>query len=310
MHSGSSATVQPGIGADRVTHFFSVDVEEHFHVNGFERWVPRDVWDTQPSRVAVGTERVLEMLGRHGVRGTFFTLGLVADQNPQLVRQIAGLGHEVASHGHWHRRIPTLTREEMRADVRRAKRTLEDCIGAPVTGFRAPSFSLTPGHEWALEVLIEEGHQYDSSLFPIRRPGYGYPSALTVPHVISTPSGPITELPLATTSLAGLRLPAAGGGYLRQLPLSLMQRALRQHAESGVPAMCYIHPWELDPDQPRLPVSWLAKMRHYRNLERVAPRLERLLEEFRFGSVHDWLGRGASIGPAVTLGASPVMVTA
>jgi polysaccharide deacetylase family protein (PEP-CTERM system associated) len=296
--------------ADRVTHFFSVDVEEHFHVNGFERWVPRDQWETHPSRVAIGTERVLEMLGRHGVRGTFFTLGLVAEQNRHLVRQIAAQGHEVASHGHWHRRIPTLTREEMRADVRRAKGTLEDCIGAAVTGFRAPSFSITPGHEWALEVLIEEGHQYDSSLFPIRRSGYGYPSALTVPHVIRTPSGPITELPLATTSLAGLRLPAAGGGYLRHLPLGLMQRALRQHGESGIPAMCYIHPWELDPEQPRLAVSWLAQMRHYRNLERVAPRLERLLEEFRFGSVHDWLGERASIGPAVTLGASPVMVTA
>lgn len=310
MLSGSQNGVEPARSADLVTHFFSVDVEEHFHVSGFERWVPRDQWDTHPSRVEIGTERVLEMLGRRGVRGTFFTLGWVAEHHPQLVRRIADLGHEVASHGYWHRRIPELTRDEMRNDVRRAKGTLEDCIGATVLGYRAPSFSITPGQEWALEVLVEEGHRYDSSLFPIRRPGYGYPSALRIPHVIRTPSGSITELPLATTTLGGLRLPAAGGGYLRQLPLALMQHALRRHVATGVPAMCYIHPWELDPEQPRLPVSWLAQMRHYRNLDRVAPRLERLLGEFRFGSVSQWLGSGAPSGPAVTLGAARLMATA
>jgi polysaccharide deacetylase family protein (PEP-CTERM system associated) len=171
-----------------------------------------------------------------------------------------------------------------------------------VRGFRSPSFSLTKGHEWALEVLVEEGHTFDSSLFPIRRPDYGYPGALTVPHVIRTPSGPITELPLATASIAAVRMPAAGGGYLRQLPLSLMQRALRQYEARRVPAMCYIHPWELDPEQPRIQVPWLARVRHYRNLEKVAPRLDSLFAEFLFGSVFEWMGAASREYPAVTLG--------
>lgn len=289
-------------GGARVRHFFTVDVEEHFHVNGFERWVPRRDWDRYPSRVAIGTERVLDLLARYDARATFFTLGWVAERHPALVRRIAAAGHEIASHGDLHRRIPTLSPDEMRADVRRAKRALEDCTGAPVRGFRSPSFSITRGQEWALEVLLEEGHTYDSSLFPIRRPDYGYPGALTVPHVIRTPSGPITELPLATASLAGMRMPAAGGGYLRQFPLSLMQRALRQYEARRVPAMCYIHPWELDPEQPRIEVPWLARVRHYRNLEKVAPRLEVLFREFRFGSVYEWMGAAVREYPAVTLG--------
>jgi polysaccharide deacetylase family protein (PEP-CTERM system associated) len=286
----------------RVRHLFTVDVEEHFHVNGFEPWVPRNDWDRYPSRVALGTERVLELLARHGAQATFFTLGWVARRHPDLVRRIAAAGHEIASHGDVHRRIPTMSPDEMREDVRRAKRALEDCIGAPVHGFRAPSFSITKGHEWALEVLLEEGHTYDSSLFPIRRPDYGYAGALTVPHVIQTPSGPITELPLAVATFASVRMPAAGGGYLRQFPLSLMQRALRQHEARALPAMCYIHPWELDPEQPRIGVPWVARVRHYRNLERVAPRLEALFAEFRFGSVREWMGGAPREYPAVTLG--------
>lgn len=297
MSPGTRAT-----GASGVRHFFTVDVEEHFHVNGFERWIARDAWEHLPSRVALGTGRLLDLLARHGTRATFFTLGWVAARYPALVRQIAGAGHEIASHGDLHRRIPTLSPDEMRADVRRAKETLEDCVGVAVHGFRAPSFSITHGHEWALEVLAEEGYTYDSSLFPIRRPDYGYAGALTVPHAIETPSGSLLELPLATASLAGMRLPAAGGGYLRQFPLSLMQRALRQHEERGVPAMCYIHPWELDPEQPRIEVPWLARVRHYRNLELVGPRLEQLFDEFRFGSVREWLDRARRDWPTVRLG--------
>jgi polysaccharide deacetylase family protein (PEP-CTERM system associated) len=170
-----------------------------------------------------------------------------------------------------------------------------------VQGFRAPSFSIIRGHEWALEVLLEEGHTYDSSLFPIRRPDYGYPGALTIPHIIRTPSGPITELPLAVATFAGIRMPAAGGGYLRQFPLAVMRRALRQHEARRVPAMCYVHPWELDPEQPRIAVPWIARLRHYRNLERVAPRLETLFAEFRFGTVHEWMGDAPRDQPAVTL---------
>lgn len=292
----------PETGASGVRHFFTVDVEEHFHVNGFERWIARDAWERMPSRVALGTGRILDLLARHGARATFFTLGWVAARYPALVRQVADAGHEIASHGDLHRRIPTLSPDEMRADVRRAKQTLEDCVGVAVHGFRAPSFSITHGHEWALEVLVEEGYTYDSSLFPIRRPDYGYAGAMTVPHAIQTPAGPLLELPLATASVAGMRLPAAGGGYLRQFPLSLMQRALRQHGARGLPAMCYIHPWELDPEQPRIDVPWLARVRHYRNLELVGPRLEQLFAEFQFGAVRDWLDPARRDWPTVRLG--------
>lgn len=289
---------------DRVRHIFTVDVEEHFHVNGFESWVPRTEWDRYPSRVAIGTDRVLDLLARHDARATFFTLGWVARRHPELVRRIAAAGHEIASHGDLHRRIPALSPDEMRIDVRRSKHALEDCVGVPVTGFRAPSFSVTRGHEWALEILVEEGFTYDSSIFPIRRPDYGYPGALTIPHIIRTPAGPITELPLAVATFASVRMPAAGGGYLRQFPLSLMQRALRQHEARGVPAMCYVHPWELDPEQPRIDVPWLPRLRHYRNLERVGPRLEQLFGEFRFRSVREWMGEAPADRPSVTLGRS------
>jgi polysaccharide deacetylase family protein (PEP-CTERM system associated) len=302
LPSDKPPLAMPGRNPPRVRHFFTVDVEEHFHVNGFEPWVPREDWDRYPSRVALGTDRVLDLLARHGTHATFFTLGWVARRHPALVRRIAAAGHEIASHGDEHRRIPTLSPDEMRADVRRAKHALEDCIGAAVHGFRAPSFSITRGNEWALEVLVEEGHTYDSSLFPIRRPEYGYPGAMTEPHIIQTPAGPITELPLAVATFAGVRMPAAGGGYLRQFPLSMMQRALRQHESRGLPAMCYIHPWELDPEQPRIAVPWLARMRHYRNLEKVAPRLETLFGAFRFGSVREWMGEAPRSYPAVTLG--------
>lgn len=291
-----------GSAPARVRHIFTVDVEEHFHVNGFESWVPREEWERYPSRVTIGTERVLDLLARHDARATFFTLGWVARRQPELIRRIAAAGHEIASHGDLHRRIPTLTPDEFRADVRRAKRCIEDCTGVAVQGFRAPSFSVTKGFEWALDVLVEEGHTYDSSLFPIRRPDYGYAGALTIPHIIRTPSGPITELPLAVATFGPVRMPAAGGGYLRQFPLSLMQRALRQHEARRVPAMCYVHPWELDPEQPRIDVPWVARVRHYRNLERVGSRLEQLFGEFRFGSVREWMGEAPRNQPSVTLG--------
>jgi polysaccharide deacetylase family protein (PEP-CTERM system associated) len=267
-----------------------VDLEEYFQVNGFERWVPRNSWDSIESRLVVGTKRLLDLLARHDARATFFVLGWVAERHADLVRRIAAAGHEIASHGHEHQRITTLSPVAHRADVRRSKAVLEDCTGQAVAGFRAPSFSITPRTAWALEVLVEEGYRYDSSLFPIRRPGYGFPGAHSAPHVLETPSGPLAELPLATTTLAGVRLPAAGGGYLRQLPVGLMRRALREHAARGLSAMCYIHPWELDPDQPRLGVPWLTRVRHYRNLRRVEPLLDSLMTAYPFVSVRDRYG--------------------
>jgi polysaccharide deacetylase family protein (PEP-CTERM system associated) len=267
-----------------VEHVFSVDVEEYFQVGAFERVVSRQDWGRYPSRVERTVDALLALLARHGATGTFFTLGWIAERYPLLVQRIHEAGHEVASHGYWHRRVETLTPREFREDVRISKAVLESACGAPVYGFRAPSFSIRPGTEWVFDILLEEGYRYDSSLFPIRRPGYGYPAAPTVPHLIHRPGGSLCEFPLATTSWRGMRIPAAGGAYLRHFPFALIRRAFLEHSETGIPAMFYIHPWELDPDQPRLDVPWHARVRHYGGLARTMPRLERLLSEFRFTS--------------------------
>lgn len=266
-------------------HHFTVDVEEHFHVSAFEPFIDRDDWASQPSRAEASTDVLLDLLARHGATGTFFVVGWLADRKPGLVRRIAEAGHEIASHSWWHRRVTTLTPAEFREDVTRAKSRLEEISGRAVRGFRAPSFSIVPDTEWAFDILLETGHTYDSSVFPIRRPGYGWPGAPTVPYDIVRPSGTLREYPMTTLEFFGLRIPAAGGGYLRQLPYGLIRRAFLGHQDRGEPGMFYIHPWEVDPAQPRVECDWLTRVRHYRGLGRTLPRLERLLEEFRFQSV-------------------------
>jgi len=272
--------------ASRVqSHFFTVDVEEYFHVNAFEGVVAREDWAAHPRRLAGSVAQLLELLDAAGAKGTFFTLGWVADHEPDVVRQIANAGHEIASHGYWHRRLTTLTPDEFREDLRASKRALEDVCGAEVTGFRAPSFSIVPGREWAFDVLLEEGFRYDSSLFPIRRRGYGYPGAQRTPHVIRRAAGVLVEFPLATTAVLGFPVPAAGGGYLRQFPFALIKRAFAESATRGDSATFYVHPWELDPGQPRLPVSMLTRLRHYRGLGSTRARIAQLLAQFRFGAM-------------------------
>ena len=273
-------------------HLFSVDVEEYFQVQALESVVDRAAWDRYPSRVEASTDRILALLAARRMTGTFFTLGWIAERFPQLVRRIVAAGHEVASHGYLHRRIATLTRDEFREDVRRARAQLEQVAGTEVVGFRAPSFSIVPGLEWAFEILVEEGYRYDSSVFPIRRPGYGYPGAPGRPYVIPTPAGPLNEFPLATLRVAGLRLPAAGGAYLRLLPYALCAAALRESAARGEPAMVYVHPWEIDDGQPRLDVSRLTRVRHYGGLAGMEGRLQRLVGDFRFQSVKGWEAGG------------------
>ncbi|MGQ0715410.1 MAG: XrtA system polysaccharide deacetylase [Gemmatimonadaceae bacterium] len=276
-------------------HFFSVDVEEYFQVNAFESVVSRARWGSFPSRLAPSIDRLLDLLARHRATATFFTLGWIAEQHPRIVRRIAAAGHELASHGWWHRRIPELSAAQYREEVRSSKDLLEQLTGSAVIGYRAPSFSILPGFEWALDVLIEEGYRYDSSLFPIRRPGYGYPSAPRHPHVITRPVGSIIELPLATGAWLGRHIPAAGGGYLRHFPLWVIQNAVREHERAGQSAMLYIHPWEIDPEQPRLPVSPLTQVRHYTGLAKTYPRLEQLLNEFQFTAAcrHPLIGGSA-----------------
>lgn len=271
--------------ATSVEHIFTVDVEEYFQVSAFDAAVSRAEWPALPSRIARNVDCLLDLLARHNTSGTFFVLGWIADKHPDVIRTIASAGHEIASHGWWHRRVTTLTPGEFRSEIRSSKAALEDVIGRPVWGFRAPNFSIVPGREWAFDVLLDEGYRYDSSLFPVRRPGYGYPSAPSGPHFIRRTAGDLLEIPLATVAWGGIRLPAAGGGYLRHLPYALTRKAFKQHSSRGVPGTFYVHTWEFDHDQPRMAVSWLTKLRHYRGLGVTLSRLERLLSEFRFTSV-------------------------
>lgn len=271
------------------SHHLTIDVEEYFQVSAFESAVPRAFWSGYESRVAKSVETVLDLMERRGVKGTFFVLGWVADRLPEVVRTIDTAGHEIASHGWDHRKIPAQTPEEFRTSVRRTKSVLEDITCKPVVGFRAPSFSVLPGHEWALDVLLEEGYRYDSSLFPVRRPGYGYPSGQRTPHVLDRPAGRLTEFPPATLRVLGLNIPAAGGAYLRFFPYGVIQAAVRTMEGAGKPATLYVHPWELDTEQPRFKVSRLARMRQYGGLRRTEGCLRRLLGEFRFQTIANYL---------------------
>jgi polysaccharide deacetylase family protein (PEP-CTERM system associated) len=275
--------------ATTVYHHFTVDVEEHFQVSALEPFVERSAWETMPTRVSGSTYRLLDLLDQYQMRGTFFTLGWIAERYPDLVKEIARRGHEVASHGTDHKRITFLTPEEFRISVRDSKRILEDVSGQAILGFRAPSFSIVPGREWALDILIEEGYTYDSSLYPVKRSGYGYASALWYPHVLERTAGKLIEFPPATLKAFGARLPAGGGAYLRLLPKGLIESALNQAEAGEYPGTVYIHPWEVDPDQPRLPVPTLTKIRHYGRLARTYSRLEELVRRYSFRPIADSL---------------------
>jgi polysaccharide deacetylase family protein (PEP-CTERM system associated) len=271
------------------THFFTVDVEEYFQVKALESVVSPADWLSRPSRVGASVDAILDALARHEARGTFFVLGWLARHQPNVVRAISDAGHEVASHGFSHERVTSLSAAAFREDLRSSKNALEDLTGSAVLGYRAPSFSIVPGCEWAFDALLEEGYVYDSSIFPIRRRGYGYPSAPRAPYVMQRASGALAEFPLATTSLFGLPIPAAGGGYLRHFPLGVVRRAFREAGERGERGTFYVHPWEVDPGQPRLPVSTLNYVRHYRGLDTALERIETLLSEFRFVSIASFL---------------------
>jgi polysaccharide deacetylase family protein (PEP-CTERM system associated) len=273
----------PRIGGSRLTaHHFTVDVEEYFQVSAFESRVARAGWDRLESRVVDSVELLLDLLARYGARATFFVLGWIAERHPEMVRSIAEAGHEVASHGWDHCRVTDQSPEQFRASVKRTRQLLQDLTGGPVIGFRAPSFSIVPGLEWALDVLVDEGYGYDSSLFPVRRPGYGYPGAARDPYWLKVAGGRLAEVPPATLRRLGVNLPTAGGAYFRVFPYHFVLATLREYERRAVPATFYIHPWEVDPGQPRLDVSWLARARHYTGLKRTVDRLERLLGEFRF----------------------------
>ncbi len=268
-----------------ISHHFTVDVEEHFQVAAFEQHVPRSQWDDLPSRVDRGVRLLLELLAERDAHGTFFILSWVAERQPGLVREIAEAGHEIASHGTDHQRVTQLSPDAFRQSVRDSKLILEDVSGHVVLGYRAPSFSITRDVDWALDVLIETGYRYDSSLYPVRRAGYGYAGGERDPYLVKRAAGTLHEFPPATVQWGSAVLPAGGGAYFRHLPYTLVRTALDDAERRGVPGTFYIHPWELDPDQPRVRVPYRTHLRHYGGLTRTIPRLRKLLAKFQFQSI-------------------------
>jgi polysaccharide deacetylase family protein (PEP-CTERM system associated) len=273
-----------------VVNAMSVDVEDYFQVNAFDGVVPRERWDSFESRVCRNTERLLALFESRGVTGTFFVLGWVAERFPALVASISKMGHEVASHGYAHRLIYDQTLDAFRDDVRRAKDLLESATGVHVDGFRAPSYSVTERTMWALDVLIEEGYRYDASIFPIRHDRYGIPSSPRHPYVMTRRRGSLVEAPASTVRWAWINLPVGGGGYFRILPYAWTRWGIRRiNAREGRPAIFYLHPWEIDPSQPRINAGLLSRFRHYRNLDKTERRLGQLLDDFRFSTVRQVL---------------------
>ncbi len=270
---------------------FTVDVEDYFHVAALSSAVSRDSWSMRESRVAENIERLLGILETHNVRATFFVLGWLAERVPALVRRIADAGHEIACHGFSHRLVYTQTPAEFREETIRAKHYLEDTVGHAVVGYRAASFSVTRDSLWALDVLIDLEFHYDSSIFPIHHDLYGLPGATPEPHRVSAPSGrTLAEFPMSAASFLGVQVPVSGGGYFRILPYWVTRAGLKQINERRErPFAFYLHPWELDPDQPRIRVGAFSRFRHYTNLSRCEARLQRVLGDFAFTTMHEAL---------------------
>ncbi|MGE5548726.1 MAG: XrtA system polysaccharide deacetylase [Solirubrobacterales bacterium] len=276
----------PAIRRGRIVNAMSVDVEDYFQVQALAGAVERHQWEAMPRRVEANTERILALFERHGITATFFTLGWVAARHPALIRRIVARGHELASHGSEHRRADDQGREAFREDVRTSKRQLEDVSGTAVKGYRAPTFSIGRANLWAFEVLAEEGYAYSSSVYPVRRDFYGMPEAPRFAFFPLSAHG-FEEYPVTTVRIAGRNLPCGGGGFFRLLPYALTRAALRRvNAADRRPAIFYLHPWEIDPGQPRVEgLPWKARFRHYLNLDKTEKRLERLAADFAWDRI-------------------------
>ena len=274
---------------NKILNAFSVDVEDYFQVSAFEHLVDRSDWSNYPVRVGQSTRCILDLLDRHGVKATFFVLGWIAEHYPELVQDIHARGHEIGSHGYWHRLIYEQSPDDFRADIRRSQNVLSDITGEPVTLYRAPSFSITRASQWALEILAEEGFHIDSSIFPIVHDRYGMLGAERHLHQIPTPAGTLWEFPPAVLPIPRFPLPVGGGGYFRLFPLPLTSACLRRlNRREQQPFVFYIYPWELDPGQPRMAgASSLAYFRHSVNIRKTQSKLDRLLGAFRFGIISE-----------------------
>ena len=275
---------------------FSVDIEDYFHPAELQSSVDQRRWPSLPPRVEIGTTLLLEMLSTCGVRGTFFVLGWVAQRHPTLIREIASRGHEIACHSYEHRLVYDLTPTQFRRDTERAIKAIEDACGRTPRAYRAPSYSITERSWWALEVLVECGFTHDSSIYPINHDRYGIPGFGRHAQQIATPSGSILEIPIATACLSASRVvPVGGGGYLRLLPYRYTAAGIRRiNNQERQPACIYVHPWELDPGQPRLATGLISRLRTYTGLRTMESKLRRLLADFRFSTletVHPSLAR-------------------
>jgi polysaccharide deacetylase family protein (PEP-CTERM system associated) len=266
-----------------IRNAMTVDVEEHFQVSALSEAISRSQWEGCESRVENNTRRLLDLFDESGVKGTFFVLGWVAERQRKLISEIASRGHEVACHGYSHQLVYDQEPEIFYEETQYAKRILEDIVQRPVLGYRAASYSITSRSHWALDVLLELGFVYDSSIFPVRHDRYGMPGTPRLPYRIELSGGSLVEFPLTTVRMLGANLPVAGGGYFRLYPYFLSRAGLRSVNKSQqAPFVFYLHPWEIDPEQPRVKVSGLSRFRHYNNLDRCETRLTRLLRDFRF----------------------------
>lgn len=291
----------PGVSLSRA-YGLSVDVEDYYHVEAFADRITPEMWPNFPRRVAENTRRVLELFDRAGARATFLVLGWVAEREPQLVREIAAAGHELGCHSYLHQPVWRLTPDQFREDTRRAVSAIQDATGHKVIGYRAPTFSIVRKSLWALELLAEEGFVYDSSVFPIHHDLYGMPEAPRFTFRWQCGGGrSIFEIPMTTVRLWGWNLPAAGGGYLRILPMAYTRWALdRNRKRHGEPSVVYFHPWEIDPGQPRLSGKRKSVFRHYFNLNKMEERIGGLLRGRRFVALQDYLQNRLAGGPLPT----------
>lgn len=274
----------------KIKHAMTVDVEDYFHVAAFADVINAQKWDQYPCRVERNTDVLLTLFAEKQIKATFFVLGWVAERYPEIVRKIVAEGHELASHGYSHQLVYSQTPEVFREETYRSKQLLEAQGQKPVIGYRAASYSITAKSLWALDILAELGFTWDSSIFPIRHDRYGMPNSPEQPYRIKTTSGAfITEFPLTTAKLAGMSVPAAGGGYFRQYPYVLSRFLFKRASLNGTrPQIFYLHPWEIDADQPRVEgAGWFSRFRHYTNLKHCLPRLERMIDDFPFATVSE-----------------------
>jgi len=275
--------------AVRIKNVLTIDLEDWFHVTNFAPYISREDWGgVAPTRIQHTLPLLLDMLVQYDARATFFTLGWIARRFPALIRRIADAGHELASHGDEHRLVTQQSPEQFREQLIRSRDAIEQAGGRDVVGHRAPTYSLRKSTEWAFGVMVEAGFQFDSSVFPFGTRRDPELCDSRFPCRVRAGSSVLAEYPLTTMRVIGCNIPVAGGGYFRLLPYPLIRLAVQQHNHIGQPAIMYLHPWELDPEQPRVPhASWLAKFRHYHQLDQAETKLRLLLQDFQFGSIRD-----------------------